>query len=696
VPRPYVPPAPAGSPPWEAGLRPSGSAIIAAGRSLARNRHVSVPIGVPPVLWLAGETSFALHAAPYIATASAVAAAGLWYFAPHRWDRPPELLYARLSAVAAASWVTAAAFTGPAAGLPGIILGSALAPLSTAWGVLWWRHKRPRGRRRREALIGKWDAWWQSHCWSWNLGGSRVVDAKASGVTVALEVAGLPGRHALSHVQQVVPLIESALDGMVDVGRVSCETVKGKPSHFRLRFKRENPLAAVVQWDPDIAPRSVHDLAPLGVTETGLWRMGSLRCNSFIIGTTRSGKTNHLLARIASLSGCPDDRQVLIALKGGRSARPVLEAGSAEHVITTVDEARMFLLMTTREIDARGAGAYDGDDQLKATTGLPAWHVEIDETHGLTSVTNGDAECARYLATLASQGSAVEIYTDIDTQYGSLEESVRTEQTRGNLRLRFVYRVESASHGQFAFDDWSRYDASRLEELGTFLMKDGPETTAEQVRAPHMPHELLKRICEQNAALIGPRDPVRLFCGAEMSPLGVTWQEWWDTRWLRLDPRFREFSPQYQAAVRQFGVTAAAAAAASESSPAPSPAGSGARAVADRIEADLDAMYGEVPEGWTPPPADLRPVLERQRDMFATALAGAAGGISPAQLKAESGMSTSWIHPMLAALIEHGAVTQLSRGRYAPLPGTSVTEAMEAITRERDALFRDARKVNAA
>lgn len=705
VPRPAAGvPATIPAPPWEQPKKVSESGALRTFRAVKRNRHLSVPLAVPPVLFLAALILSRLGTEQIVIAASVLVTIAImvWFFAPHKWTdaagkpRKGEVWYARLSALLAASWLTIAACLGPVNGMPGIVLAAVLAAGCGAWGFFWWNHKRPRGQRKRDALVAKWDRWWQSHCWHWNLGGSAVVNVWLMGVTTKLEIAGVAGRHTLAHVNQVIDLIESGLDGHVDAGRVRAEIVKGRPNHFYLYCKQANPLAGIVPYDMGLAPRSVSDPAPLGISESGSWRMVSMRCNSFILGTTRSGKTNHLLVRVANLSGCSDSRQVLIALKGGRSARPVLEAGGIEHVITSVDEARMYFLMLVTETNFRGKYAYAGDDQLDPTEDVPAIHTLVDETHGLTSVTNGDPECARHMAIVASQGSGVLLFLDIDTQYGSLEESVRTEQTRGNLRQRVVFRVEMAAHGQFAFEDWNKLDASKLEELGTCYFKDGPKAQAEQVRTPHMPHDLLKRITAQNAALMGTRPSLRLYCGQEMSPAGVTWQQWWDARWLRLDPAFREISPQYQAAVAEHPHQAAgilADAAQSAGSPPSAEPGTGdGRSAAERIAAEIDAI--PVPDDFEPERVNLAPAMARKKAAFAAALAGAAerGGITPQQLEDESGMSRSWIMQMLRSLSERGASSKVSRGLYVPLPGADIREAIRLVESGNDQLLAEARQ----
>src|SRR5581483_6280360 len=237
-----------------------------------------------------------------------------------------------------------------------------------------------------------------------------------------------------------------------------------------------------------------------------------------------------------------------------------------------------------------------------ATEDVPSLHLFIDETHGLTSTANGDSECAALLALLASQGMGLEEYVEVYTQNGSLEESVRTEQTRGNLHVRVCYRVAEARHGAYVLPEYARLDASKLEEKGTCYIKDGPQAFPEQVRAPKMEHSLFAAVATQNAALIGARPPLRLYCGEEMSPAGVIWQQWWDTRWLRLDPAFRKISPQYQAAVADHPHAAAevitTAQRAADPVPAPSPGAGDARSAAARIAAEDAGLMAQVPDGF--------------------------------------------------------------------------------------------------
>jgi len=688
--------------PWPQQPAPKDEfALWPAARWVRKNSHLSVPLALPFALWLAGLALHAAGALPYAAVGAAILAACVWFFAPHKWTDSTgnpqwrEVWYARLSAVLGAGWLVLAAWLGPAAGMPGLVLAGLLAAGCGAWGFFWWRHKRPRGQRQRERLLAATDAWWLSHCWNWNLHGSRVIEADLRGVTLRIRVRGIPGRHTLNHFRQAIPLIESAAEGQADIGLVRVEPVKGMPSAVDIYLKKENPLRGTVEYDMDLAPQSVHDPAPFGRKETGAWKMTTLRLNRFTNGMTRWGKSNDLLLGIANLSGCPDARIIVIDLKGGRSTRPVLKSGAAEYVITGIDEARMYLRLATAEAKAREMYAYDGNEQLHATAAVPALFTMIDETHDLTATEDaaGDPECRRHVSTLASQGSGVEMYVWVYTQHGSLESSVGTEQIRGNLAWRTCYRVAEARHGAYCIPEYNRLDASRLEEKGTCYIKDGQDADPEQIRTPLMEHAMLERIATQNAALLGPRAPLFLYCGTSTAcetPDGpVTWQEWWDARWLRLPEAFRADSPQHAAAV------AAGPEAARTVGASPSPA-----TAAEMPGADSAAS--RLPAGFSPDPRlldRLPAALASQEDRFCAALQAATAGspVTPRDLMAESGRAKSWIHDRLAALLETGQITQVSRGRYAALPGSDIRAGLDEIRDRNDRLNREARDmINAA
>ena len=698
VPRPAVqPPAVQDMPPWARDKRET----VTVWKWLYRRRHWTLPLLLVPALLATALVLRLTHTAKDALIAGAVLTVVIALFGRLKWDRVSEHVYAALSAAALALWLWMATAWGVLGigwfGVPWTLalLGAGV----IAWGFFWWQHKRPRGMRKRQKVIAKWDGWWQSLCWGWNLGGSKVTDVHEMGLTTRLHIKLIAGRQSIQHVRQVMHLIESGLAGYADIGMVREEPVKGHPDEFYLFLKQVNPLAQIVEWDPAVQPQSVHEPVAMGRTETGNWHVIPARCNRFTNGASRTGKSNDLLVGIAALSGCADDWQILIDLKGGRSARPVLEAAAAGYVITERDEARLLLRMLQAEILARAKGAYDGEEQLRATVDCPAVHLMIDEVWGLTSVEGGEAECSLLLGDVASKGKGLEVYTWVYTQMGSLEDSVRSNQTRGNLDVRTVYRVEEARHGQYCIPEYGKLDASKLEEQGTCYIKNGPKILPEQVRAPEMKHKRLTEIAAQNACTV-VKPPLMLYCGGQAAYTAgdgqdVTWQEWWDTRWSRLDPAFRDISPQYQA---HMAASPALAFAAIPEPPAPPPSpepgtGSGA-AVAARMQAELDAVHGPGghPGNVRPPRVNLANVIRTEQDRFASALETAPPqGISPAHLGEESGRGRTWIHDQLNALVEAGAVTQIGRGRYAPVPGTDIRAAMKTIKDRGERLYREAK-----
>jgi hypothetical protein len=699
VPRPAAqPPAAVEQPPWQQRARGSEAAYRTIGKWARRNRHVTVPLAVPLVLWPAGLILYHYHAAGFVLGTGLLVTLLIGFFAPSKWDRPAERWYACASAVVLVLWLWLAAWTGPLRGfITGIVLASLLAAFAVAWGIPWWRHKRPRGRRRREKRVAKWDAWWQSHCWHWNLGGSRVIDVHEMHVTTKVRVQGMPGKHSIAYVRQVLHLIESGTEGLADAGMVRAEPVKGNASQFDLFFKRENPLAKAAEYDLTLTPSSVNETAPAGIAETGAVKSIVQRANKFVIGMTQWGKSNLLSVLLAALTGCPDSRQILIDIGGGRSSRPWLPA--LDYVATDIDEARMVLRFLNDEVQGRRKRAYFGEESLTPTPDVPAIHLIIDEAHAVTSVPNGDAECARLVALIASQGNAVAVYTEVYTQYGSLEESVRTEQTRSNLPVRVCFRVAEPRHGAFAIPEYAKLDASKLEEVGSCYVKDGPETSPEQVRTYHLPHKMVRRIAGQKDHAALRRPPLRLY--AEQ------WQEWWDARWSRLDPEFRAECPQHQAYAAMLAAESPAeshaamrqirAEAEDHAQPSPAPGEGDGRSAAGQIDGELEQAHRGIPDGFRPSPgvvAGMRTVTRQQKDAFADALAAAppAHGISPAQLREESGMGRTWIHQMLAALAEADAVTQLRRGLYAPLPGADIHAAVELVEAGNDQLLREGRR----
>lgn len=649
-----------------------------------RRPHLSVPLAVPPGLWAVAEAAHVIGpvACGPVSTVAVLGSAWIWAEAPRRYPDPPGVRpgdlrwwqsrawWARASCAAGCGWVSLAAWTGPA-GPSAPVLGVMLLAGSTAWGARYWHRKRPRrekrrrGRQAREEArqLADWDTWWQLHAAAWGASGSRVVNVTHDGVTVILRVRLVGGRQVPRTLQQNERLIESALEGLVDAGMVRVAGVPGSPHLADVYVKQADPLGEFIEWEEGLAPSSVHDPFPEGRMESGKWRMTRQRVSSFIVGTTGSGKTNGQLSRIACLSRCPDARTVVIDLKGGRSGRPVLRAAAAEYVITTLPEARGYLLMVAAEIEFRAMNAgLDGEEQLEATEQDPAIMTLIDEVNGVASQTNGDASCRRSLARIASQGRGVECWVDAAAQIGTLEESVGERQVRSNMDRRVSYRTAEPREGAYALGEDTRVDTSKLAPVGTFLAKLGPDSPQEKIRGILMTREKFAAVAWSR--LEDP--PLGLYCGSEQCPVPGyrTWQEWWSRRWERLPEAFRGDSPQY----RQWA----------ESQPQPE-----SREPQEDTPAPQPAPAPQAPPPATvaapagpPPPGAPEHVRRAAFTVAAQACAGTV--VTPAQLAAASGMGRTWVQQRLRYLVTAGAATQAGRGEYVMAPGADIASALAA------------------
>ena len=625
-----------------------------------RNRHWTVPAAMLPAVAALGEAAVltgsaygsAVHAS--VIASDIVGSAAMWLAAPHKWDRWPERIYAGVSVTMAGTWLSVATWTGDSsimliAGASGVI----------AWGIPWWWHKRPRRAKAEAVAVAQWNAWWQHYAPGWSLAGSKIVAVTSKGVTVTLTVQLWAGRQSHQSIGPVLHLIESACRDFIGAGMIRAEPNKANASQVLLHLKRSDPLAKEITWDPAMLPETAGGSIAEGISESGKLIRTPMCMSSFTNGATRTGKSNQLSVRLAAKTAVPDARVWLIDRKGGRAARPWMEA--IDWVATTIEEARMMLACAAAEVEARALHAYDGNEQLVPTVEIPAIFIVVDEANAVTSVTRGDSRCAADLAAIASMGSGVAIYTDVLTQYGALDESVRTEQTRGNLPLRLCFRTETSAHGVFALGEKTRADTSKLKGKGSFYWKLGPDAPEEQARGFHMPHDLAREIAKRHGAM--PRQPLRLFASQH--------QEIYDQRWQRLPEPLRHLAPQYVPGSTVTDVT--------EVTSAPPP--DEALAAAARIEAEI-AHVPDIPLSSLPHVQDfaVRDEMARGQDRFATALQRAPeAGMSPKQLIAASGMSRSWIMSNLAALTRIGAAEKVQDGLYRAVPGRDIAEALDEI-----------------
>jgi hypothetical protein len=632
-----------------------------------RHRHWTLPPALVPLFAAAGFALAGLRQHTSVIVASAVAVVSVWFFAPHKWTddkgrpRSKEVWYARLSVLAAGGWLSVASFTGVS-----LIMAAVLGALVLAWGIPWFIHKRPRARSGDKAAIEAWNIWWQHHARQWSLHGSAVIAVESRGTMETLTIQLWAGRQTWRQVDEAKGLIESALAGYVRHGMIRVDK-NANPSQALIRLKREDPLAVPSGWHAGMAITSVTEPAVIGFTEGADLIRVPLLANWFVIGKSRSGKSNELSEILASVTGCDDARVWLIDMKGGRAARPWMPA--VDWCAVTPEEADVMLATARDEIKARATHADDSEEQLRPTPQVPAIFVVIDETYEVTSVPAGSAWRASTLAVIASQGMGLAVYTIVLTQYGALDESVRTEQTRANLINRVCFAVARADHGQFALSDYQYLDASRLSEKGSFYMQLGPEASSAPGRGHKMDHDLVRSIAERHGAM--PRMPLRLYAADH--------QETYDTRWSRLPQPFWRSAPQCE------GLAPSPAVAVDRTPDGSIDATS--QAWAARIEDEVAALPDTTPARM-PSDAELRAVLAKGPAAFARALAAApAGGVAPRQLVTACGMSRGWVMVKLRTLSEAGVVIKVGDGMYRAESAGEVLAAVDESRRGDAALL---------
>jgi hypothetical protein len=626
-----------------------------------RNRHYTVPAVLLPLAVVAGVMLAAFRLFAPTVAGSVVAVAMMAFAAPHKWDRTAERWYAVLSTAAAGTWLSLVSLVGMS-----LILFYVAAGLVAVWGGFWWHHKRPRAKRGDARLTDEWNQWWLWHSRDWNLHGSTVVGVVTRGSMEILDVQLWKGRQHVSQVQDAVRLIESALAGYVRPGQVRADPHPDNASRCLVHLKRQDPLRLPVSWHAGLAISSITETAAIGFTELGDHIKVSLLGNWFIIGRTRSGKSNELSNFLAAITGCGDALVWLVDRKGGRAARPWMPA--IDWCATEMDEIAVMFDALIAECEARARDAYTGKEQLDPAPECPAIFLVIDETYRVTSRPAGSGDLAAKLATIASMGSGLAVYVVVCTQHGALDESVQTEQTRGNLHNRMCFAVSEQRHAAFALDN-AKIDASKLEQQGSFYYRLGPHGSIAPARGFRFEHDLVREVARQHGAM--PRPPLRLYAAA--------WQPVYDERWARLPQAFWRDAPQTETlqAPGSDSVTAAVA----------PPARSGdagielvARIMRDTVEADI-AATPDIPIGNLniPPDDVLRRDVDRKRARLARALMTApAAGIAPKQLTDASGLSRSYVMGLLRELTEYGAVARPDQGLYAAA-GADVWTAMEDI-----------------
>ena len=164
-----------------------------------------------------------------------------------------------------------------------------------------------------------------------------------------------------------------------------------------MRVREKYVLNEVRELPPELRATTVRDPFAIGIQEDGSTLKITIReLHMFIVGTTGAGKSNLINLIIAQLASCVDTVIWVIDMKGGRTARPWVQAwadGSTEApaidwVATTREEAAMMMQAFLHAIDTRMNSSVGGS-KITPSASMPQIIMICDETADLLGIMRG-------------------------------------------------------------------------------------------------------------------------------------------------------------------------------------------------------------------------------------------------------------------------------------------------------------------
>jgi hypothetical protein len=164
-----------------------------------------------------------------------------------------------------------------------------------------------------------------------------------------------------------------------------------------MRLRENDVFAGSARLRAEVRAATINEPFAIGIQEDGSILKISLReLHLFIGGTTGAGKSNLINVLLAQLSYCVDTLIWVIDMKGGRTARPWLQAwieGKAnapaiDWVATKRDEAGMMMKAFNDAIEAR-ANSGIGGSKITPSASMPQIILICDEMASLFGAQRG-------------------------------------------------------------------------------------------------------------------------------------------------------------------------------------------------------------------------------------------------------------------------------------------------------------------
>jgi len=185
--------------------------------------------------------------------------------------------------------------------------------------------------------------------------------------------------------------LESAAKQIEVILRLKAGAVEFTPGEHSgdivMRLREHEVLVESPRLRPEVHAKTINESFAIGVQENGDVLKISLReLHMFIVGTTGSGKSNLINVLLAQLSYCVDTLIWVIDMKGGRTAKPWLQAwieGKAQApaldwVATTREEAALMMdAFETAIITRSNSGV--GGSKITPSASMPQIILICDE-----------------------------------------------------------------------------------------------------------------------------------------------------------------------------------------------------------------------------------------------------------------------------------------------------------------------------
>jgi hypothetical protein len=222
-----------------------------------------------------------------------------------------------------------------------------------------------------------------------------------------------------------------------------------------MRLREREVLVDSPRLRPEVYASTINEPFAIGVQENGDVLKISLReLHMFIVGTTGAGKSNLINVLLAQLSLCPDTLIWVIDMKGGRTAKPWLQAwteGKAEApaidwVATTREEASLMMDAFEQAIETRMNSGIGGS-KITPSASMPQIILICDEMAILFgALRGGRAEVGEGATTnqqfiKRAEGSVQKARSEACTSIWATQRGTNTMAASGDLKSLCKLRI---------------------------------------------------------------------------------------------------------------------------------------------------------------------------------------------------------------------------------------------------------------